>query len=162
MNFIYLTINYAVHTIYIILWYSTFTQIYTHWPDRNAVLASRQCLLHIMTLYKMLVDTIVLPTKLRKTNIQQTSNSNQIDIYIYMYAYIRITNAFLVPCKHIMVRKCLLLSQRNNKCKNCIKMKNVNIHHYLFLSETYEPVARDTCPPPPFGKILKSWIFSIL
>jgi hypothetical protein len=23
--------------------------------------------------------------------------------------------------------KCLLLSQRNNKCKNCIKMKNVNI-----------------------------------
>jgi hypothetical protein len=52
-----------------------------------------------------------------------------------------------------MVRKCLLLSQRNNKCKNCIKMKNVNVHHkmknvnvhhkmknvnvhhYLFLSE---------------------------
>ena len=32
---------------HIILWYSTFTQIYTHWPDRNAVLASRQCLLHI-------------------------------------------------------------------------------------------------------------------
>ena len=28
------------------------------------------------------------------------------------------------------------------------KMKNVNVHHYLFLSETYEPVARDTCPPP--------------
>jgi hypothetical protein len=26
---------------------STFTQIYTHWPDRNAVLASRQCLFHI-------------------------------------------------------------------------------------------------------------------
>ena len=24
--------------------------------------------------------------------------------------------------------------------------------NYLFLSETYEPVARDTCPPPPpFG-----------
>jgi hypothetical protein len=43
-----------------------------------------------------------------------------------------------------MVRKCLLLSQRNNKCKNGIKMKNVNVHHYLFLSETYEPVARDT------------------
>ena len=43
-------------------------------------------------------------------------------------------------------------------------MKNVNVHHYPFLSETYEPVARDTCPPPPlpFGKILKSWIFSIL
>ena len=39
-------------------------------------------------------------------------------------------------------------------------MKNVNVHHYLFLSETYEPVARGTCPP--FGKILKSWIFSIL
>ena len=37
-----------MHT-HIILWYSTFTQIYTHWPDRNAVLASRQCLLHIMT-----------------------------------------------------------------------------------------------------------------
>ena len=66
-----------------------------------------------------------------------------------------------------MVRKCLLLSQRNNKCKNCMKMKNVNVHHkmknvnvhhkmknvnvhhYLFLSETYEPVARGTCPPPP-------------
>jgi hypothetical protein len=41
-----------------------------------------------------------------------------------------------------MVRKCLLLSQRNNNCKNCIKMKNVNVHHYLFLSETYELVAR--------------------
>ena len=49
-------------------------------------------------------------------------------------------------------------SQRNNKCKNCIKMKNVdvhhkmknvNVHHYLFLSETYEPVARGTCPLPP-------------
>ena len=74
-----------------------------------------------------------------------------------------------------MVRKCLLLSQRNNKCKNCMKMKNVNVHHkmknvnvhhkmknvnvhqYLFLSETYEPVARGTSPL--FGKILKSWIF---
>ena len=33
---------------HIMLLYSTFTQIYTHWPDRNAVLASRQCLLHIM------------------------------------------------------------------------------------------------------------------
>ena len=32
--------------------------------------------------------------------------------------------------------------------------------NYLFLLETYEPVARDTYPPP-FGKILKSWIFSI-
>jgi hypothetical protein len=32
-----------------------------------------------------------------------------------------------VPCEHIMVRKCLLLSQKNNKCKNCIKMKNVNV-----------------------------------
>jgi hypothetical protein len=44
------------------------------------------------------------------------------------------------------------------------KMKNVNVHHYLFLSETYEPVARGTCPlpSPAFGKILKSWIFSIL
>ena len=40
------------------------------------------------------------------------------------------------------------------------KMKNVNVHHYLFLSETYEPVARGTSPP--LGKILKSWIFSIL
>ena len=39
-------------------------------------------------------------------------------------------------------------------------MKNVNVQ-LSFLSETYEPVARDTCPPPPFGKILKSWIFSI-
>ena len=28
-------------------------------------------------------------------------------------------------------------------------MKNINVHHYLFLSETYEPVARDTCTPPP-------------
>ena len=94
---------------------------------------------------------------------------------------------FFVPCEHIMVRKCLLLSQRNNKCKNCIKMKNVNLFiqiayythmgqaitiqkhanikkknntniinmlmfNYLFLSETYEPVARDTCPPPPLAK----------
>jgi hypothetical protein len=48
------------------------------------------------------------------------------------------------------------------------KMKNVNVHHYFFLSETYEPVARGTCPlslslsHPLFGKILKSWIFSIL
>jgi hypothetical protein len=22
-------------------------------------------------------------------------------------------------------------SQRNNKCKNCIKMKNVNVHHKM-------------------------------
>jgi hypothetical protein len=28
------------------------------------------------------------------------------------------------------------------------KMKNVNVHHYFFLSETYEPVARGTCPLP--------------
>jgi hypothetical protein len=43
------------------------------------------------------------------------------------------------------------------------KNVNVQLHLYLFLSETYEPVARGTCPPapPPFGKILKSWIFSI-
>jgi hypothetical protein len=26
------------------------------------------------------------------------------------------------------------------------KMKNVNVHHYRFLSETYKPVARGTCP----------------
>ena len=26
--------------------------------------------------------------------------------------------------------------------KKCIKMKNVNVHHYLFLSETHEPVAK--------------------
>ena len=25
----------------------------------------------------------------------------------------------------------LLLSQRNNKCKNCMKMKNVNVHHKM-------------------------------
>ena len=43
------------------------------------------------------------------------------------------------------------------------KMKNINVHHYLFLSETYEPEARGTCPlHSPFGKILKSWIFRIL
>ena len=42
------------------------------------------------------------------------------------------------------------------------KMKNVNVHPYLFLSETYEPVGRGTCPLSPFGKILKSWNFSIL
>ena len=24
--------------------------------------------------------------------------------------------------------------------------------NYLFLSETYEPVARDTCPAPPLAK----------
>jgi hypothetical protein len=68
-----------------------------------------------------------------------------------------------------MVRKCLLLSQRNNKCKNCIKMKNVNVHHkmknvnvhrYLFLSETYEPVAWGTCPlPPPLLKNFKKLDF---
>ena len=28
------------------------------------------------------------------------------------------------------------------------KMKNINVHHYLFLSETYEPVARGTWVPP--------------
>ena len=35
--------------------------------------------------------------------------------------------------------------------------------NYLFLSETYdnEPVAKGTCPPSIFVKILKSWIFSI-
>jgi hypothetical protein len=42
-------------------------------------------------------------------------------------------------------------------------MKNVNVHHYLFLSETYEPVARGTCPLSlpltPFGKILKKLDF---
>jgi hypothetical protein len=36
------------------------------------------------------------------------------------------------------------------------KMKNVNVHPYLFLSETYEPMAKGTCPLPPFCKILKS------
>ena len=40
-----------------ILWYSTFTQIYTHWPDRNAVLASRQCLLHIKFMLKLQCKT---------------------------------------------------------------------------------------------------------
>jgi hypothetical protein len=47
----------------------------------------------------------------------------------------------------ILLKLKTLLSQRNKKCKNCIKMKNVNVHHkmknvnvhhYLFLSETYE------------------------
>ena len=38
------------------MWYSTFTQIYTHWPDRNAVLASRQCLLHIKNNVSILTD----------------------------------------------------------------------------------------------------------
>jgi hypothetical protein len=33
--------------------------------------------------------------------------------------------------------------------------------NYLFVLETYEPVAKDTCPPTPFGNILKFWIFSI-
>jgi hypothetical protein len=46
---------------------------------------------------------------------------------VYIIIFWGKTNAFPVPCKHIMVRKCLLLSQRNNKCKNCIKMKNVNV-----------------------------------
>ena len=40
---------------HIMLLYSTFTQIYTHWPDRNAVLASRQCLLHIIKVYFSIV-----------------------------------------------------------------------------------------------------------
>ena len=41
-------------------------------------------------------------------------------------------------------------------------MKNVNVHHYLFLSETYEPVARGTCPlslspsPPPLAQFQKA------
>ena len=74
---------------------------------------------------------------------------------------------FLVPCKHIMVRKCLLLSQRNNKCKNCIKMKNVNVHHYLFLSETYEPVARckkwpDSCCLKESFTVIKKWTVVVL
>jgi hypothetical protein len=33
-----------------------------------------------------------------------------------------------------------------------VQMKNVNVHHYLFLSETYEPVARDTGTLPPLAK----------
>ena len=53
-------------------------------------------------------------------------------------------------------------SQRNNKCKNCIKMKNVNVHHkmknvnvhhYLFLTETYEPwQGAHALFPPPLAK----------
>ena len=43
---------------HIILWYSTFTQIYTHWTDKNVVLASRQCLLHItFVLHVNCIDT---------------------------------------------------------------------------------------------------------
>ena len=40
--------------------------------------------------------------------------------------------------------------------------------NYLFSSETYEPVSRDTCcprpapAPPPLWQNLKSWIFSLL
>jgi hypothetical protein len=50
------------------------------------------------------------------------------------------------------------------KCKNCIKMKNVNVHHYLFLSETYEPVVRGICPlslplPPSFWQNFKKLDF---
>ena len=41
---------------HIILWYSAFTQIYTHWPDRNDVLASRQCLLHIIVVSYIVDD----------------------------------------------------------------------------------------------------------
>ena len=40
------------------------------------------------------------------------------------------------------------------------KMEKGKVHHYLFLSETYEPVARDTCPPPPpFGQNYKKLDF---
>ena len=48
---------------------------------------------------------------------------------------------------------CYLAKEITN-AKIVKKMKNVNVHHYLFLSETYEPVARDTCTPtpPPLAK----------
>ena len=38
------------------------------------------------------------------------------------------------------------------------KMENVNVH-YHFLSETYEPVARGTCPLPPFWQNVKKLDF---
>ena len=35
-------------------------------------------------------------------------------------------------------------------------MKNVNVHHYLFLSETYEPVARGTNTNRNKEKVMRS------
>ena len=62
-----------------------------------------------------------------------------------------------------MVRKCLLLSQRNNKCKNCIKMKNVNVQISFLIRDIWAGGKGHMSSPPPlfFGKIKKSWNFSI-
>ena len=64
---------------------------------------------------------------------------------------------------HIVVRKCLLLSQRNNKCKNCIKMKNVNVQISFLIRDIWAGgKGHMSSPPPPFFvKIKKSWNFSI-
>ena len=79
--------------------------------------------------------------------------------------------AFAVPCKHIMVRKCLLLSQRNNKCKNVIKLKmlmfttkwKILMFTTIFSYQRHMSRWQGThALPSPFGKILKSWIVSIL
>ena len=47
--------------------------------------------------------------------------------------------------------------------ENVHHKKNVNVHHYLFLSETYEPVARGTLPsplpPPPLWQNFKKLDF---
>ena len=47
LKYFFRTFFYVNNNKLYILWYSTFTQIYTPWPNRNAVLSSRQCLLHI-------------------------------------------------------------------------------------------------------------------
>ena len=57
-------------------------------------------------------------------------------------------------------RKCLLLSQRNNKCKNCIKMKNVNVQLSFLIRDIWAG-GKGHMPstPPPFEMFLKSLIF---
>ena len=74
---------------HIILWYSTFTQIYTHWPDRNAVLASRQSLLHINWMFP----------------------SFRVHVFVFLYtdvSWLWYSVMFCIPIFHDFVTMCLL------------------------------------------------------
>jgi hypothetical protein len=66
--------------------------------------------------------------------------------WIYKWVLIEIVNTkqnkenimrFLFLASTSWFGKCLLLSQRNNKCKNCIKMKNVNIQLSVLIRDIY-------------------------
>jgi hypothetical protein len=57
--------------------------------------------------------------------------------------------------KHIMVRKCLLLSQRNNKCKNCIKKKNVNVQLSFLIRDIWAG-GKGHMSLPPLAKFKKA------